>query len=72
MSEVTRLMRQIELEYAAAKRGMQGFAITARHDFINARYNQVGAYREQLVKLVGEQEANAVVYRLHVTVFEGD
>ena len=57
-SEVARLMRQIELEYEAAQRGMYGFAAcTAKHEFITARMENMGRCREQLVTLVGEQEA---------------
>jgi hypothetical protein len=57
-SEVARLMQQIELEYEAAQRGMFGFAAgTARHEFINARMENMGRYHEKLKTLVGEQEA---------------
>jgi hypothetical protein len=57
-SEVARLMRQIELEYEAAQRGMYGFAAgTGKHEFINARVENIGRYHEKLKTLVGEQEA---------------
>jgi hypothetical protein len=36
-SEVARIMRQIELEYEAAQRGLYGFAAgAAKHEFITA------------------------------------
>jgi hypothetical protein len=61
-SEVALLMRQIELEYEAAQRGLNGFASgTAKHEFINARVETIGRYHEQLKVLVGESEAIKVV-----------
>jgi N-methylhydantoinase A/oxoprolinase/acetone carboxylase beta subunit len=57
-SEVARLMRQIEQEYEAAQRGLYGFAAgTGKHEFINARVENIGRYHEKLKTLVGEQEA---------------
>ena len=57
-SEVARLMQQIELEYEAAQRGLYGFAAgAAKHEFINARVENIGRYHEQLKTLVGEHEA---------------
>ncbi len=57
-SEVARLMQQIELEYEAAQRGLYGFAAgAAKHEFINAKVENIGRYHEQLKTLVGEQEA---------------
>ncbi len=61
-SEVARLMRQIELEYEAAQRLMYGFAAGAgKHEFITARMENMGKCHEQLVTLVGEQEATKVL-----------
>ena len=57
-SEVARIKRQIELEYEAAQRAMYGFAAGAgKHAFITARMENMGRCHEQLVTLVGEQEA---------------
>ncbi|HEU0001980.1 MAG TPA: hypothetical protein VFQ36_13855 [Ktedonobacteraceae bacterium] len=57
-SEVARIKRQIELEYEAAHRSMYGFAVgAAKHEFINARVENIGRCHEQLKTLVGEQEA---------------
>ena len=50
-SEVARAMRQIDLEQEAADRASHGFAITARHDFINARMQQRG---ERILRLIDE------------------
>ena len=57
-SEVARLMRQIELEYEAAQRGLYGFAAgAAKHQFITARMENIGRYHEKMKELVGEKEA---------------
>ena len=46
-SEVARLRRRIEEEYEAAERAMHGYAVTARHEFITARMEKIGACHEQ-------------------------
>ena len=60
-SEIARLRRQIELEYTAAQRGLQGLAITARHEFITARMENIGTCHESLKELVGEQQASVIL-----------
>jgi hypothetical protein len=66
-SEVARLLRQIDLEYAAALQGLTGLSFgTARHDFINARMEQVAVYHEHLATQVGEAEATRLIYDHYV------
>jgi hypothetical protein len=60
-SEVARVMRQIDQEREAAERGMHGFAITARHDFINARMQRGGEYILQLIEAGRHEEAQALM-----------
>jgi hypothetical protein len=61
-SEVARVLRQIELEYKAAQRGLSALAAgTARHDFINARMENIGTCHQTLKGLLGEQEASKVL-----------
>ena len=60
-SEVSQLIHQIELEYEAAQRGLQGLAITARHEFITARMENIGTCHESLKELVGEQQASVIL-----------
>lgn len=60
-SEVARLLQRITEEYEAAERAMNGFAATAKHEFITARMEQIGAYHHQLQGLVGELEATQMV-----------
>ncbi len=57
-SEVARFREQQALEEQAARLGFSGFAITARHDFIEARA-QRGA--ERILQLLAEgKEAEAL------------
>lgn len=56
-SEVARLRQQIEREYIAATRGLQEYACSARHDFIETRMSNMGACHQELIDLVGEHEA---------------
>jgi 3-methyladenine DNA glycosylase AlkD len=60
-SEVARLRRRIEEEYEAAECAMHGYAITARHEFITARMEKIGACHEQLKTLVGEATATSIL-----------
>jgi len=60
-SEVARLMRQIDLEREAAERGLYGFAITARHDFITARMQRGGERILQLIDEGKHEEAQALM-----------
>ncbi len=61
-SEVARLMRQIELECQAIKLALEGFAAVSNHETINHKYDTLGRCQEQLQPLVGEQEAQRIVF----------
>ncbi len=60
-SEVARLMQHITEEYEAAHRGLYSPAITAPHDFITARLENMGKLQEELQQVVGEQDAMALL-----------
>jgi hypothetical protein len=61
-SEVTQLLRQIEQEYQASKRGLEGLASgTARHDFIQKRAENIGQCHEQLTELIGPEQAITLI-----------
>lgn len=60
-SEVARLMKQIELETEAARQGLTGLASTARHAFINAKYEQLMSYGDQLAPHIGKEKAMQIV-----------
>jgi hypothetical protein len=61
-SEVTQLLRQIEQEYQASKRGLEGLASgTARHDFIQKRAENIGQCHEQLTALIGPEQAITLI-----------
>ena len=57
-SELRSLLKQIEAEYNATYNALHGLSSgTSRHDFINARMQNIDGYRKELVELVGEAEA---------------
>ena len=60
-SEVAQVMRQLDLELEAADRVLHGFAITARHDFINARMQRTGEYLLHLIDEGKHEEALALM-----------
>ena len=57
-SEVAQLMRQIDLEYQAAQRGLYGFAVVASHELITARMER-GA--ERILRLITEGKHDEAV-----------
>ena len=69
-SEVARLRAQIEAECIAMKQVFQGFAITASHDIINHRYDQLGLYQNRLERLVGQQKALDAVIEIYNRVVQ--
>lgn len=61
-SEVARLLAQISTEYQAAQRGLSGLSSGgARHDFISARTENIGKCHEELVELVGPEQAISII-----------
>src|SRR5258706_8043539 len=71
VSEVARLRQQIEQEYEAAHRGLFGLSQgTVRHDFIQAKMERVEAHHQELVCLVGEKEAAALLCQINDESFE--
>lgn len=61
-SEVARLRNQIALEYQTAMRAMHDPAITAPHLFITKRMEVISDCEEQLVSLVGAQNATRLIW----------
>lgn len=61
-SEIAQIRKQIQAEYEAAKQGLSGFSSgTARHNFISAKTENIGKCHEQLVKLVGPEQAISII-----------
>jgi len=60
-SEVAQLLQRISEQYEAAERAMTGFAVTAKHESITARLEQIGVCHQCLQGLVGEREATQMV-----------
>ena len=71
-SEIARVREQIEMACESAKRGMEGYALTTKHEFINARLASLGeqltGYQRQLTPLVGEQQALEIVAEAYLTI----
>ena len=61
-SDVSRIRQQIQAEYEAAQQGLHGLASgTSRHDFINARMENLGRLHEQLSASIGPDDAIALI-----------
>ncbi len=60
-SEVARVLRQIDLELEAADQALNGYAITSRHDFINARMQRQGEYLLRLIEEGKHEEAQVLM-----------
>lgn len=70
-SEVARLREQIEVQLVAMRRGLSSFSSgAARHAFINARMERVGACQEYLAHQLGETEATMLVYGLYNEIMD--
>lgn len=70
-SEVARLRQQIEDECEAMSQAMNGFANTASHEFIQQRYENMGAARNDLARFVGEEEASEIMTRAYSRKMDG-
>jgi hypothetical protein len=64
-SEIANLRHQIELECEAMRRGLTGFAMTAKHEIVAHKYDQLGIYQSQLEKLVGEEQALCMIAEIY-------
>ncbi|MBA2284139.1 MAG: hypothetical protein H0W02_01510 [Ktedonobacteraceae bacterium] len=67
VSEVVHLRNQIEAEYIAAQRGLEGLAAVARHQYVTARMENMDRCHQQLVRLVGEEQAIQIVAQVFGT-----
>ena len=56
-SEVARLRAQIALEYQASQRVFTDFTLTARHEFITKRQENIAAYFEELKQHMSPEDA---------------
>ena len=65
LSEVARIREQIELECQAFARMFEEPAIVASHKSINARYRRIDKLQEELVCVVGAQEATRITFDVY-------
>lgn len=63
-SEVAQLLARIEREYLAATQGLTGLAVTAKHQAITARSENMGRLHEKLRALVGDDATRLMAERL--------
>lgn len=61
MSEIARLKEKIELEVQAMRAALDGYAVVSSHELIHHKYDQIGAYVEQLQHYMGKHEAAQVM-----------
>ncbi len=71
-SDLQRLIQQIDEEYAAAQRGLNGLSVTARHDFIQAHNRKADMYYKELVRAVGEEKAISILYERQELAFKDE
>jgi hypothetical protein len=71
-SEVARIRAQIEEECAGMRNGLYGYAITAKHEFIHARYNRLWELQDELARYVGEHQATQEIVELYIKIVDGD
>jgi hypothetical protein len=64
-SEIALLRRRIEQECAALRLALDGFAVSASHEAIMARYDRLGSCQEELEKLIGPT-ANEIVCEVYM------
>ena len=62
-SEVARLMACIELESEAMRSALTGLATVAKHAIVAHRYEAISHYYDQLIPLVGEEQATALLVK---------
>jgi hypothetical protein len=71
VSEVAQLREQIELEMDAMRGALSGFAVgTARHAFIQAKMERIGACQHSLAHHIGIDAATQLVCSLYMETME--
>jgi hypothetical protein len=65
VSEVAHLRQQIALECEALNSALYGLAIAASHAVIARRFKQLDQYYDQLISLVGEQQATEMTVDIY-------
>ena len=63
-SDIARLRQRIEQECAALRLALDGFAVSASHDAIMARYDRLGVCQQELEQLIGPR-ANEIVCEVY-------
>ena len=70
-SEIAQLRQQIEMELASMQHGLSGFASgNARHTFIHARMERLGACQDMLAQYLGEHAATQMICQMYMHSME--
>ena len=67
-SEVAHLHQQITLECQALNRALHGPAGAASHAVVANHYKQIDQYYNQLIALIGEQQATEMTVDLYASI----
>jgi hypothetical protein len=70
ISEVAEIRKRIDQEARAMHRLMYEPAIVSRHEVINHKIATLGVYHKQLTKLVGEEQAGAILGQAYADAIE--
>lgn len=70
-SDIARLRQQIEVQLVAMRHGLSGLSSgSARHAFITARMERIGACQDDLAHRLGDDAATMLVYGLYNEVMD--
>ncbi len=72
MSEIARLKENIETECRAINQALYGYTALAKHTIINHRYQALGKHKEDLKKIVGEDEACRIMTDIYTDVLDNN
>lgn len=70
-SELARMRREIEETYAAMQQGLSGLAVTARHEIIRHKHQQLADQQDRLEKLVETEVARAMMVEAQDQAIKG-
>lgn len=70
ISEIAEIRQRIEQEARAMHRLMYEPAIVSKHEVIHRKVTTLGIYHQQLTKLVGEEQAGAILGQAYTDAME--
>jgi hypothetical protein len=67
-SEVARLRERIQREYEAANRVFTDFTLTARHEYITKRQENIAACFSELKQYMSSEDAIRMIYEVEAQI----